>query len=385
MARNLDTEFPALSDLRRRAQKRIPHFAFEYLDSATGREIGAHTNRLGLDAIQFMPGILKGEQVPDLTTRFMGQDYCYPFGIAPVGMSGLIWPRAEIKLAAGAMRARIPYCLSTVAATTPEEVGPTAGDMGWFQLYPARDETVWQDILRRAEVAGFTKLAVTVDVPGESRRERQRRARLTTPLQLNAAMIASMIMRPHWSLGMALAGPPRMKLAETYINPSNKGGDSFKHAGRAIRGYPDWNYIAGIRAAWKGDLLIKGVMRPDDAVRLMDMGIDGIWVSNHSARQFEAGPAAISQVPAIRKAVGKDVPIVFDSGVASGLDVLRALALGADMVFLGRGWHYALGALGAAGVDHLVHILASDMIANMRQIGVDRFDQLADQLIDQLG
>jgi L-lactate dehydrogenase (cytochrome) len=115
------------------------------------------------------------------------------------------------------------------------------------------------------------------------------------------------------------------------------------------------------------------------------MGIDGIWVSNHSARQFEAGPAAISQVPAIRKAVGKDVPIVFDSGVASGLDVLRALALGADMVFLGRGWHYALGALGAPGVDHLVHILASDMIANMRQIGVDRFDQLADQLIDQPG
>jgi L-lactate dehydrogenase (cytochrome) len=146
-------------------------------------------------------------------------------------------------------------------------------------------------------------------------------------------------------------------------------------------GDPDWDYVAAIRAAWKGHLLVKGVMRPEDAVRLVDMGIDGIWVSNHSARQFEAGPSTISQLPKVRAALGPDVPIVFDSGVESGLDVLRALALGANMVFMARGFHYALAALGPAGIDHLVHILSADMAANMRQIGAERLDQLAAQLV----
>jgi L-lactate dehydrogenase (cytochrome) len=380
MARDFDTQYPALDDLRHKAKKRLPHFAFEYLDSSTGREMGARTNRHGLDDVRFMPAILRGALEPKTAVRFMGRDYDYPFGIAPVGMSGLIWPRAEVKLAAGANAARIPYCLSTVAATTPEEVGPIAGDMGWFQLYPAQDEAIWRDILRRAEQAGFDKLVVTVDVPGESRRERQRRARLTTPLRLNAQMIASMMMCPSWSLGMALAGRPKMKLAESYIKESDRTQDRFKHAGKLIRGYPNWDYIAGIRAAWKGHLIVKGVMRPDDAVRLVDSGVDGIWVSNHSARQFEAGPAPIHQLPKIRAAIGDDVPVIFDSGVQSGLDILRAIALGADMVFLGRGFHYALAALGTRGIAHLVHILSADMIANMRQIGTDRLDQLADQL-----
>jgi L-lactate dehydrogenase (cytochrome) len=235
MTHDLDNDYPALSDLRLKAKKRLPHFVFEYLDSSTGRETGARTNRAGLDAVQFMPAILNGAQDPQMAVRFMGRDYDYPFGIAPVGMSGLIWPKAEVKLAAAARKARIPYCLSTVAATTPEEVGPVAGDMGWFQLYPARNETVWRDILRRAEVAGFDKLAITVDVPGESRRERQRRARLTTPLKFTPGMIASMMTRPAWSLGMALSGSPKMKLAESYIQDGDRSGDRFQHAGRAIR------------------------------------------------------------------------------------------------------------------------------------------------------
>lgn len=381
MSRDLDLDFPALADLRLKAKKRIPHFAFEYLDSSTGRESGARTNRARLDKVQFMPAILNGEQTPQTSVHFMGRDYDYPFGIAPIGMSGLIWPKAEIKLATAASAARIPYCLSTVAAATPEEVGPAAGNMGWFQLYPARDEVIWRDILQRAKAAGFDKLVVTVDVPGESRRERQRRAHLTTPLKFNAAMIASMMMRPTWSLGMAVAGSPKMKLAESYIKEADRTEDRFKHAGRLIRGFPDWDYIAAIRSAWKGHLLIKGVMRPDDAVRLVNMGIDGIWVSNHSARQFEAGPAAIDQLPKVRAAIGNDVPIIFDSGVESGLDILRAVALGANMVCLGRGFHYALAALGPVGISHLIHILSADMIANMKQIGAERMDQLASQLI----
>jgi len=181
---------------------------------------------------------------------------------------------------------------------------------------------------------------------------------------------------------MALCGVPKMKLAENYIKNSDRTSDNFKHAGRLIRGYPDWDYIRRIRDCWTGNLIVKGVMNPNDAKQLIKIGIDGIWVSNHSARQFEAGPSSISQLPKVRAAIKSDVPIIFDSGVQSGLDILRALALGANMVFLGKGFHFALAALGSAGLDHLVHILSADLVANMKQIGVENFDELPKSIIN---
>ena len=378
---DLDLTHPAVSDLRESARKRLPRFAFEYLDSATGAELGMVRNRRALDAIGFMPAILRGTLEIDLEREFMGHVYSLPVGIAPVGMSGMIWPGAERKLATAALEGNIPYCMSTVATATPEEVGPFADAMGWFQLYPPDSAEVRKDILKRVKNSGFRKLVVTVDVPADSRRERQRRAYVAMPPKLTFSMIVSMILHPRWCLAMARNGAPRLKLAESYVPPSRRSSDTFRHAGKVMRGQPDWHYLAEVRQEWEGDLLVKGVLEPEDAARMVDAGIDGIWVSNHSARQFEAGPASIDQLPKIREAVGDAVPVVFDSGVSSGLDILRAIALGADFVFLGRAFHFAVAALGEKGIRHLLHILDMDMRMNMWQIGTESFDELAGRLI----
>ena len=379
--KHLDTTHPALSDLRRRARRRIPHFVFEYLDSGTGdREFALATNRKGLDAVVLMPSVLHGHCQPDLTTTFLGQTYARPFGIAPIGMSGLIWPDAERLLAAEAARARIPYGLSTVATQRPEQVGPLAGDMGWFQLYPPANPEFRRDMIRRAKASGFQKLVMTVDVPADSRRERQRRANLTIPFRITPSVLVSMLLHPTWSLGMLRHGAPSLKFAEDYATKV-EGATSVVHAGHVIRGYPDWDDLKAVRQEWEGDLIVKGVLRAEDAARMKDEGVQAVWVSNHSGRQFEGGPSAIHSLPPIRAAVGPDYPLIFDSGVQGGLDILRALHLGADFVMLGRAWHYALAAFGPEGVRHLIHILTEDMITNMGMLGAHRLADLRDTVV----
>ncbi len=379
--KDLDLLYPALSDLRKLAKRRLPDFAFEFLDSGTGRELGVEHNRAALDRILFMPAILKGVVAAQLSQTFMGEKYRLPVGIAPVGMSGMIWPGAERKLAAAAVQHRIPYCMSMMSTTPPEEIAPHIGDTGWFQLYPPGDHDIRRDIIRRAKDAGFRKLVMTVDVPGESRRERQHRAHLSLPPKVTVPMIVSMILHPAWSLSMAREGRPRLKLADSYVPDVDTSDDGFKHAGRVLRGAPDWDYLKAVRDEWEGDLLVKGVLEPEDAEKLVGLGVNGIWVSNHSARQFEACPASIDQLPKVRQAVGDTVPIAFDSGVVGGLDVMRAMALGADFVFLGRAFHFALAALGERGIDHLLHILEADMQANMVQIGVSSLGELHTRLV----
>ncbi len=380
---DLDFTLPALSDLRARAQRRLPDFAFEYLDSATGTEAGADRNRAGLDRVGFMPSILAGQFEPKLSTHFLGEDWSLPLGIAPIGMSGMIWPDAERILARKAAELQLAFGLSTVSASTPEAVGPLTDGRGWFQLYAPADPAVLKDMLRRAKSAGFTALALTVDVPGESRRERQRRAHLATPPRFTPRIIASTLLNPGWSLRMARVGVPRMRFPESYVEKGQSSADTFVHAGRLIRGYPDWDYLARLRDLWDGPLMIKGVQDPATVPPLLEAGADVLWVSNHSARQFEAGPASIDALPLIRQAAGPDVPIIFDSGVRSGLDILRAMARGADFVMMGRGFHYALGALGARGVDHLIHILRADLVANMMQLGARTYADLPARLLPE--
>lgn len=377
---DLDLKYPAVSDLREKARRRIPHFAFEYLDSGTGEELQVKRNRDALDDVWFMPAALPGRVAPDYSTHFMRQAFGRPFGIAPVGMSGLMWPGTERMLAEHAAKTKIPYCISTVATRLPEEIGPISGEMGWFQLYAPTDLDVCHDILKRARNSGFTKLILTIDVPDDSRRERQRRANLTLPPKITARTIFEILTHPRWSLGTLKLGRPRLRLPESYVD-STESRSSLHHAGHVIRGTPDWDTLKRIREAWPDDLIIKGVMDPVAAVKLRDCGADAIWVSNHGGRQFEAAPAAITQLPLIREALGPDVPVIFDSGVESGLDVMRALALGADFVMLGRAWHYAVSALGNRGPDQLDHILTDGMTLNMAQIGAHSLSDLHNRLM----
>lgn len=374
---DLHARYPALSDLRTRAQKRIPKFVWEYLDSATGQERTKARNRQKLDEILFEPSILHGELSPDVTTSFFGQAYDVPVGIAPVGMSGLIWPGAEKTLAQAATSANMPYTLSTVATQTPEDLAPHIGQNGWFQLYPPRDEGIRMDLLKRVKAAGFTTLVLTVDVPTASRRERQVRSGLTTPPKLTPRLLAQVALRPAWALATARSGMPRMKLIDDYAGQVS-GLSSTAHAGYLLRTSPDWDYVQWLRDNWEGAFVVKGVLRGEDCVRLEEMGVDALWLSNHAGRQFDAAPAPIEVLPKIRAAI--TLPLIVDSGFETGLDILRALALGANFVMMGRPFHYALAALGSEGPAHLADILKQDLKANMGQLGLENLTDVPNKL-----
>ena len=371
-AMDLDHRYPSVPYLAEAARRRLPHFLWEFLDSATGDGDPAdHANREALGRVALMPAVLRGKPKPDLETEFMGRRYKVPFGIAPVGMSGVFWPGAETILAKAAAAAGMPYCQSTMAATTPEAVGPHLGDMGWFQLYPPKEAETRRDICRRAKAAGFHTLVMTIDLPGASRRERQRRADVRQPPALTPRVLRDCALRPVWALQRLAHGKPRLQTLDPYVEaqPSLPGTN---HVGYLIREAPDWDYLKALRDEWDGPLILKGVMDPEPVARMIEEGVDALWVSNHGGRQFAAAPAALDVLPRIREIVGPDYPLVFCSGVRSGTDVLRAIACGADMVMLGRAWQYGVSALGPDGAAQVFHILKDGMMADMYQMGIER-------------
>jgi L-lactate dehydrogenase (cytochrome) len=373
----LHNRYPAICDLKSRARRRIPHFVWEYLDSATGNEATQARNRTALDKVLFHPSILHGEFTPDLSTTFLSKTYPLPIGIAPVGMSGLIWPEAETFLAQTAAKEGIPFGLSTVATQTPEDLAPHIGDQGWFQIYPPRDADIRADMLKRAKDAGFHTLVMTVDVPVASRRERQTRGGLQQPPRLTPRLAIQAAQCPAWLMGIRKTGMPRMKLMDSYATQQSAL-PSTQHVGYLLRTSPDWDYVQKLRDAWDGPLIIKGVSRAQDATALEKEGVDALWVSNHAGRQFDGGLATIETLPEVRAATS--LPLIMDSGIEGGLDVIRAIASGADFVMLGRAFHYSLGALGAVGPAHLLDILRQDMIANMGQLGAKTLKDLKNQL-----
>jgi L-lactate dehydrogenase (cytochrome) len=383
---DLMQDYPRFAELEKKASRRVPPFAWAYLASGTGKGVAARRNLQALDKVILTPRFLRGAIKPQLATRFLGHDYALPLGVAPIGLSSLIWPGSEKMLARAAAKAGIPYCLSTVAGDSIENIGPLAGDKGWFQLYPPQDRAMMRDLLARAQAAGFQKLLVTADVPAASRREDMRVA--GAPLgsfrsQVTPRIFYQLLRHPSWALATLRNGSLRFRNLEKYAPPSGLA-KLTSFIGQQLHGALDWDYMAEIRQVWPGPMLLKGLLAVEDAAEAKAIGLDGMVLSNHGGRQFDAAPVPIDQLPAIRGQVGPDFPLIVDSGIRSGLDVLRVLALGADFVLLGRGFLYAVAALGEAGADHAIAILTEEMQNAMLQLGVERLDQLADRLADRL-
>ncbi len=376
----LDLDYPTLADLRTRAKRRLPHFAWEYLDSGTGADLALRRSRQALDDVILAPAVLKGRTVPDLSTRFLGRDYARPFGVSPVGMTGLFWPGAEVMLARNAVRDGLPFGLSTVAAASVEDLAPHIGDNGWFQLYPPAVPEHCEDLLKRAKDAGFHTLVLTVDVPGPSRRERQRRGGLQTPPRITPRLFLQSVMRPHWALAVARAGTPSVRSLQKYASVH----EPARHVGLAPHAAPDPELLKRLRELWDGPIVAKGVLVPSEAAMLKEAGVDAIWVSNHGGRQFDGAPGAATALPLVRKAVGPDYPLIYDGATESGLDVLRAIALGADLVMLGRAWLWGVAAFGARGAAHVTHILTEDMTSGMVQMGLTRPQEVRGRLWSDL-
>jgi len=359
----------------RLARKRIPFLSWEYLEAGTGDEYALSRNRKGFRDVVITPGIMKGETSPDLSTELLGRKYNAPFGIAPVGLTGLMWPGAEFHLAKTAVQYQIPYCLSTVATQTPEVIGPQVGDMGWFQLYPPRDKAIWSDLLNRAADNGFHTLVVTADVPIPSRRERTKRAGLRMPPKTTGKMVWDSLTHPHWLRGILKYGQPRLKTIEKYTEDKSRAAVA-QYVNDQLGGTLSWDYLAELRDAWDGHIILKGILDPDNARKAVDAGVDGIVVSNHGGRQFDAAPAAIDVLPDIVQAVGNQTNVLFDSGITNGMDIIKALHLGADFVFLGRAFIYGLAALGEHGATHVCEILKDEMKNCMLQMGISEISDV---------
>ncbi len=364
----LSNQYPAIEDLARKAKRRIPKVSWEYLESGTGDEDLIDRNRQAFQKINFLPQFCKGELQADPSTTLFGKSYNAPIGVAPVGLTGLMWPKVASHLAASCARFKIPFCLSTLATETPEVVGEQMEDMGWFQLYPPKDQDILQSLLQRAKDSGYHTLVITADIPMPSLRERTKRAGMSMPPKITPKMIWEGITHPVWSLNTLRNGIPRLKTVEHYTNNNNlKFVSGF--VGNRLGGTLNWDYCKQIKEQWDGPVVIKGILHPTDAEAAIQAGMDGIWVSNHGARQFNGAATAIEALPAIAQIVNMRVPIILDSGVRNGLDIMRAIHQGADFVFAGRPFFYGVAALGKYGGDHAAHIFIDDLKNNMVQLG----------------
>jgi len=353
---DIQQRFPAVSDLKARAKRRLPHFSWEYLDSGTGTEHCLSRNESALQEITLLPRLMKGAARASLDTELFGTTYKAPFGIAPVGLTGLMWPGVEKMLASTAARYDIPYCLSTVATETPETIGPIVDGRGWFQLYPPNDPEIRRDILSRIKQQGFTSLLITADTSAQSQRERQKRAGVSVPPKRNFKTYFSAAMCPAWSKATLQYGLPRFRTMEKYVDATD-----IAEIGaymNANMGLLDWQYLEETRKEWDGPMLVKGILSASDARQCIDCGADGVVVSNHGGRQFDGSPGAIDALPAIVNEVAGDGKVLFDSGVRGGLDICRALALGAD------------------GSDHVADLLLADMHSNLANMGCTELDTL---------
>jgi len=365
--------FPTSAWLRRKAPRNVPLFSFEYGDTGAGNDIGIRDNWNAFDGIKVVPryGVKSSNDLPPTDVELFGTRYAAPIGIAPMGGPSLVWPSADLLMAKAAQRAGVPYTLGVAGGATIEDVGRIAPDVFWFQLYRFHKDNhrIGFDLIRRAEAAGAKALALTIDVPVRTTRSRETYAGLGGEFHPTPRMIREMLARPKWLSALIRKGYPRFATIRSYVGENASTNDVIRFARTQMGGAFTWEEIALYRERWKGPLLVKGVLHPADAEKAVSLGIDGIWVSNHGGRQIEALVPSINALPSIVSAVGNKATIVVDSGVRSGQDVMRAMALGANAAFAGKSFLWAVGALGDEGPDQLIDLYMDEFRACLGQIG----------------
>lgn len=363
--------FPTTAWLRREAPKHVPLFAFEYGDTGAGNDTGIAHNWAAFDAVKITPRYGVVVTPPPVEVELFGRRYNAPIGIAPMGGPSLVWPGADLTMARAAQRARVPYNLSVAGGATIEQAAEAAPDVFWLQLYRfwRDDHKFGFDLMRRAEAVDAKVLTLTLDVPVRTTRSRETYAGLAHEFRPNARMIYEMLVRPRWLWALLRKGYPRFATMSQYAPPGSSANEIIAYARQHMGGAFTWEEVKRYRDKWKGKMAVKGVLHPADAEKAVALGIDGIWVSNHGGRQIEALTPSIDCLPAIASAVGKKATIILDSGIRSGQDAMRALALGADAVMAGKTFLWSVAALGDEGPAHLIDLYIDELRASLGQIG----------------
>ncbi len=365
-------------DLRRAAARYLPKPVFDFIDGGAEDEVALRNNRAVFERVRFRPRTMADVSTRSLATTLLGQPSTAPIAIAPMGGLSNFAPDAELAMARACAAAGIPYCLSTAAGISIEDLRAAVPDARlWYQLYVFKDDRVNEGIVRRAQEAGYEALMVTTDTHVGPKRERDRRNGFTLTLERTPRNVARVLARPRWVWDVLIrAGLPSMPNLAPYAPEVVDSLSATRYFIENRRYAFDYDHLRATRKLWKGKLLVKGVLRPDEAVQIMECGGDGVVLSNHGGRNLESSAAPLEMLPEVVDAVGKKLHVLIDSGFRRGTDVVKALALGAEGVLLGRPAAFAAAAGGEAGVAHLIGLMKDEIDRTLGYLGCTAIDQI---------
>lgn len=364
------------SDYREAAKRKLPRFLFDYIDGGAYAEHTLRANCSDLADISLRQRILKNVDNLSLETTLFGEPLDMPIILSPVGLTGMYARRGEVQAAKAAAKKGIPFCLSTVSVCSIEEVASQSAQSIWFQLYVLKDRGFMKNALERAKAAGVKTLVFTVDMPTPGARYRDAHSGMSGPYAAPRRILQAMT-KPDWALNVGLLGRPHdLGNISKYLGKATTLEDYVGWLANNFDPSISWKDLEWIREFWKGPMIIKGILDPQDAKDAVSFGADGIVVSNHGGRQLDGVLSTAKALPPIAQAVGSDLTVLVDSGIRSGLDVVRMLALGAKSVLLGRSTVYALAADGQRGVENMLEIFAKEMRVAMTLTGVTSIEQI---------
>ena len=358
----------SIRDLKEAARRRLPRIIFDYIEGGAEDETCVDRNRAALDRLEILPRYLRDVSQVNQQVDLFGRRYASPFGIAPMGMTAITRRDADLLLASAAHQANLPFVLSGASNSSIEKVAAVA-PTAWYQLYVPRDEEIRRDLIRRVAAAGLETLVVTIDVPIYSKRERDIRNGWVRPYNPTFRAKLEALRHPGWIAQYLRYGIPYLENWQVYGRP---GMSAIEVAGvYAAQAFAvqTWDIVKRIRDEWSGNLVLKGILHPQDAELAIDVGAQGIIVSNHGGRQFDRAPAPAAMFPAVHAAVRERIPVMIDSGIARGSDIVATMAMGAAFTFIGRAALYAVAAYGQAGVARAIAILQQEMTLTLATMG----------------
>ncbi len=366
-----------IEDLRRAARAYLPRLVWDYFEGGVEDELCLQRNRSAYEAVDLLPRYLIDVSTPDTRISLLGKTWRSCFGIAPMGLQGFARAGADAMLARAAAANGLPFVLSGAGTASVESIRAVAGEHAWFQLYVAKDKAVTRDLLRRAHDSGIEVLVLTVDAPVHSKRERDLRNGFVPPPHIRWPLLLEMLRHPSWCLDMLRHGMPRFENWAPYAGAEAGAQAIADYFSQQIPFTQTWQDLAELRQEWPGQLVLKGLLAPADAVRAAAVGVDALILSNHGGRVLDSAPSPLTQLPLVRAAVGAEMPLMIDSGIRRGSDIVKALLQGADFVWIGRPALYGVAAYGQAGAEHAIAILQKELELTLAQIGCMRVSALA--------
>ena len=377
----IDSRLPSIEHLKAKAKKRIPRFAYEYLSGGCNNEVNLRKNTSDIRKIELKPYYLRDYAGINMKTELFGHEYDAPFGISPIGLQGLMWPRATEILAQAANDHNIPFILSTVATADVETVAKITNSKAWFQLYHPAEDDLLKKLLKRVEDAGYPVLVILSDVPTFGYRPKEIKNGLSIPPKLTVNNMLQIISNPNWALSTLVAGQPEFKTLKPYLPK----GLNLKHLGifmnKMFTGRLNEDRIKRIRDLWKGKIVLKGVASKEDLQKSIDLGMDGVIISNHGGRQLDTGQSTIAVLQDIITEFKGKTKIMMDSGMRSGPDIASTLASGAEFAFLGRAPMYGVAAMGKKGGNQSISILKRELQQVMEQLCCEKVTDLSKHII----